>query len=325
MVRKMNRISLYEAIRRQKESQGLSSAPKPGPVSNQGQRVELKGQMKQPPPQPRPVVPVKPVMKPPIRPPLVAKSPFFKKEKRDSGRLLASLREFLKKNPTTSWIGIGGCGILLILVILLFGLQRGQNPQAGPQKAPDKPAKQFVESNKSPVVENTAEKKPQPEKSAPVIIKQEVKPVVAKPEEKVVAAKPAVPEKEVETPKPQPKSQLPAVIQTEMQKQAQKPQPQMPTGTGDHIIVIVAYTKQEHLIPVGTYFRQNGIETEVVQQGGYFLLVTRQRYENPEKTGTDGYKMKQTIKRIGAGYKAPDGFERFSSTPFQDVYGKKVK
>jgi hypothetical protein len=264
-------------------------------------------------------------MKPPIRPPLVAKSPFFKKEKRDSGRLLASLREFLKKNPTTSWIGIGGCGILLILVILLFGLQRGQNPQAGPQKAPDKPAKQVVESNKSPVVENTAEKKPQPEKSAPVIIKQEVKPVVAKPEEKVVAAKPAVPEKEVETPKPQPKSQLPAVIQTEMQKQAQKPQPQMPTGTGDHIIVIVAYTKQEHLIPVGTYFRQNGIETEVVQQGGYFLLVTRQRYENPEKTGTDGYKMKQTIKRIGAGYKAPDGFERFSSTPFQDVYGKKVK
>ncbi len=71
------------------------------------------------------------------------------------------------------------------------------------------------------------------------------------------------------------------------------------------------------------YFKQNGIETEVIQRGSYFLLVTKNRFENPEKSGTDGYQMKQTIKRIGAKYKAPDGYERFGSTPFQDAYGMK--
>jgi uncharacterized protein (UPF0128 family) len=132
-----------------------------------------------------------------------------------------------------------------------------------------------------------------------------------------------VPVKPVEVPKPEPKAQIPAAIQTELTKKAENTQAQAmpkPTGKGDHIIVIAAYTKQDDLNPVSAYFRQNGIDTEIIKQGSYYLLVTKERFEYPEQSG----KMVQTIKRI-AKYKAPSGYERFSSTPFQDAYGKKVK
>jgi hypothetical protein len=306
----MNRISLYEAIQRKKEAQAHSTTPKAGPVPEQSQRTEPRVQLKQPAIPAKAAVPVKSAVKTPKKPMLAAKS-IFRKERKDSWRVLSLLKEFIKNNPATTWMGIGGSIAVVVLIIFLSGLQSGPSP--------DKPAKQVVTENKkiqnkNPLVENTAEPKPQRDK--PAVPRQEEKPAA------VQQTKPAPLE---ETPKPQPKVQLPAAIQSQLQKQAEaeKPQSPKPVGTGDHIIVIAAYTKQDDLTPVGAYFRQNGIETDVIKQGSYYLLVTKQRFENPEKTGTDGYRMKQTIKRIGGTYKAPSGYERFSSTPFQDVYGKK--
>ena len=94
---------------------------------------------------------------------------------------------------------------------------------------------------------------------------------------------------------------------------------------GDHVIVIATYVKREQLIPVQDYFRSNGIATEIMRRGSYYLLVTRDRFESPRRTGSDGYRMLQKIRSVGAGYKAPGGYESFGRTPFQDAYGMKVK
>ena len=94
---------------------------------------------------------------------------------------------------------------------------------------------------------------------------------------------------------------------------------------GTNAIVIVAYTKKDDLKHVQEYFKKNGIDTEVIQRGSYYLLVTKEWFDNPDREGTDGYRMKESIKKIGAAYKAPEGFERFGTTPFQDVYGMKMK
>jgi hypothetical protein len=48
-------------------------------------------------------------------------------------------------------------------------------------------------------------------------------------------------------------------------------------------------------------------------------------YENPEMSGTDGFKMKQRIINIGAKYKASKGYETFAPYFFKDAYGKKVR
>jgi hypothetical protein len=313
MVRKMNRISLYEAIQRKKEAQGHNTTPKAGSVPEQSQRTEPRVQLKQPQTQAKPAIPVKPVVKSPIKPLLAARSTLFRKEKKYSWGVLTSLKELIKNNPTTAWMGIGGFVVVSVLIIFLLGIQSRQNP--------DKPAKQVViedktSQNKTQRIENIGEQQT-----------QSVKPAVPKEEKPAAIVQRPVQAPPAEPVKPQAKTQLPPVIQDQLQKQAdaEKAQPPKPVSTGDHIIVIAAYTKQDDLAPVGAYFRQNGIETEVIRQGSYCLLVTKQRFENPEKTGTDGFRMKQTIKRIGANYKAPSGYERFSSTPFQDAYGKKVK
>jgi len=97
------------------------------------------------------------------------------------------------------------------------------------------------------------------------------------------------------------------------------------TVTGDHIIRLVQYQRKADLVPVKEYFASHGIETEITQQGRWYFLVTKNRYQNPEKPGTDGYKVKQRIIELGAGYKAPDGYESFAPNFFRDAYGKKVQ
>lgn len=305
MVRKMNRISLYEAIRRQKEKQGLNPPPKTGTTPGPEQRNEASVHLKQLPVPAKPSVPVKPAVKSPVKTPLSVKKPFLRKEPKNSWQFSAFIRNFIKDNPATTWIGIGGVVILLLLVVFLLNIQPGHSES--------EPTGQTGGGiNQAPPVSANEQQKTQNQMS-----------VVPKAQEKKPAEKPVAAEKPAETPK----VQLPAPIKEELQKKAEseKTQPPKPASAGDHIIVIATYTKQEHLVPVEAYFRQNGIETEVVKLGSYYQLVTKQRFENPERSGTDGYKIKQAIKRIGAGYKAPDGYERFSSTPFQDVYGKKVK
>ncbi len=92
---------------------------------------------------------------------------------------------------------------------------------------------------------------------------------------------------------------------------------------GNNRIVIQTYQLRADLEPVKQYFAQFGIETEIIKIGGWYHLVTKDKYENPEKPGTDGYFAKQKIIELGAKYKAPPGYETFGSKPFHDAYGKR--
>ncbi len=91
--------------------------------------------------------------------------------------------------------------------------------------------------------------------------------------------------------------------------------------TGNNRIVIQTYQNAAHLQPVKEYFGGFGINTEIRKIDNWYYLVTAKKYNNPEKTGTDGYAAKQRIIELGAGYKAPQGYESFGSKPFNDAYG----
>jgi len=92
---------------------------------------------------------------------------------------------------------------------------------------------------------------------------------------------------------------------------------------GDNRIVIQSYQLSTDLEPVKLYFAQFGIETEIIKVSNWYYLVTKNKYENPEKQGTDGYLAKQKIIELGAKYKAPPAHESFGNKPFSDAYGKK--
>ena len=94
---------------------------------------------------------------------------------------------------------------------------------------------------------------------------------------------------------------------------------------GNNRIVIQTYQLRAHLVPVKQYFAQFGIETEIKKNDGWYYLVTRDKYENPEKSGTDGYLAKQKIIEWGAKYKAPPGYETFGTKPFHDAYGMRFE
>jgi hypothetical protein len=305
----MNRISLYEALRRKKDAEGLNMAPQGQPVPKQAPRTEPKIQLKQPPKQAAPVVPEKKTLKSPIKLMLTKKTALFRQQK-GYQQAWDWLKKVVQSNPRLAGrIGIAA-GIIIVVILLVFWLRGpGQKDQVQPVGRPTvKNVENRAAENKPiPIVRQTP--------PAPAATQQKEKPTVQ--QQSGASAK----------------SPLPPVIQSRLEQKPPaevkpvKPQEQAKPAkpVGDHIIVIVAYTKQEDLTPVAAYFKKNGVETEVVKQGSYYLLVTKDRFESPERSGTDGYKMKQTIKRLGANYKAPDGYERFSSTPFQDAYGKKVK
>ncbi len=130
------------------------------------------------------------------------------------------------------------------------------------------------------------------------------------------------------TPKPAAPTSVPPVVPETKPTQtspavAEPPKPA--SAEKDHIIVIATYANREHLVPVQAHFENNGIKTEIMRRGSYYLLVTKDRFDSPLKPGTDGYQMLNKIKSVGTQYKAPDGFENFGRTPFQDAYGMKVK
>jgi hypothetical protein len=95
--------------------------------------------------------------------------------------------------------------------------------------------------------------------------------------------------------------------------------------TGNNVIVLVQYHSMPDLAPVQAHFAKHGIELEIKLEGGSYFLWTKQRYDNPSRPGTDGYKALQKIKEVGKGYKAPEGCETFAPNYFSDAYGKKVK
>jgi hypothetical protein len=100
---------------------------------------------------------------------------------------------------------------------------------------------------------------------------------------------------------------------------------QQPEPTGDNKIVIQTYQLRPHLVPVQQYFARFGIETEIRKIGDWYYLVTSDRYENPERPGTDGFAAKQRIIELGAKYKAPLGYETFGDKPFYDAYGMRFE
>jgi len=89
-------------------------------------------------------------------------------------------------------------------------------------------------------------------------------------------------------------------------------------------IVIQTFQVRSHLEPVKQYFAQFGIETEIRKIGDWYYLLTKNKYQNPQKPGTDGYLMRQKIIQLGADYKAPPGYETFAPNFFKDAYGIKL-
>ena len=131
--------------------------------------------------------------------------------------------------------------------------------------------------------------------------------------------KPAVPAKvspKVETPVKQ--------LVVEAVKKPEPPKPAAIGPTGDNRIVLAQYHSSRDLEPVQKYFADNGIDTVIENRESRFFLVTKNMYDNPAKAGTDGAAVKKKIIDIGAGYKAPQGYESFPKL-FSDAYGEKVK
>jgi hypothetical protein len=118
-----------------------------------------------------------------------------------------------------------------------------------------------------------------------------------------------------------PQKAAPAEEKTLAPPVVQKVEPVKPKG--DNRIVIQSYQLRADLEPVKQYFAGFGIETEIIKISDWYYLVTKDKYENPGKPGTDGYLTKQKIIELGAKYKAPPGSEAFGSQPFRDAYGKK--
>jgi len=92
---------------------------------------------------------------------------------------------------------------------------------------------------------------------------------------------------------------------------------------GNNRIVIQTYQVRAHLEPVKQYFDGVGVQTEIIEKDNWYYLVTKNRYENPDRPGTDGYIAKQKIIDLGARYKAPEGKESFAPRLFKDAYGMK--
>ena len=90
---------------------------------------------------------------------------------------------------------------------------------------------------------------------------------------------------------------------------------------GKNRIVLKIYQVRSHLEPAKEYFDKMGVATEIIEKNNWYYLVTKNKYDNPEKAGTDGYLARQKIIEIGSGYKAPVGFESFGPKPFSDAFG----
>lgn len=125
-------------------------------------------------------------------------------------------------------------------------------------------------------------------------------------------------------------------------------QPQVPSvqaEQGENLIVLARSSEQKDFEPVIKYFGEHGIALmalplndatrKTFAEYGFnppswpgsegYVLVTKNRYENPEKMGTKGYEVLQNIKRLGPLYKPPKGGKSFAPNNFGDAYGWKIK
>ncbi|MHC5060187.1 MAG: hypothetical protein ACYTFK_03780 [Planctomycetota bacterium] len=104
------------------------------------------------------------------------------------------------------------------------------------------------------------------------------------------------------------------------------PQKQLPLQTaGNNVVVIATYKQGDDLVPVKEFFDKNNIETQIQERNGYFFLVTTKKFQNPNRENSDGHSALQKIKKVGAKYKAPTGYETFAPNYFQDAYPMKIR
>ncbi len=99
-----------------------------------------------------------------------------------------------------------------------------------------------------------------------------------------------------------------------------------PEPKGSNVIVLVEYQTQADLVPVQKHFAEFGIKTEIVNWGGRYFLITKDKFEG-FTPGSDGYEAKRKIVEVGALYKgkAPEGYETFAPHFFKDAYGRKIE
>lgn len=107
--------------------------------------------------------------------------------------------------------------------------------------------------------------------------------------------------------------------------QADLPKTSVANQQGDHVIIITIYQIRRDLEPVVKFFANKGIETQIVKPDKrFYYLITKNKYQSPLRSGTDGFYALAKIKSVGAKYKAPKGYEPFGKVPFQDAYGINV-
>jgi hypothetical protein len=97
-----------------------------------------------------------------------------------------------------------------------------------------------------------------------------------------------------------------------------------PAPQGDHVVVIATYTQRDLLVPVQDFFNANGIETDIMRSGSYYLVVTKQRFTRSQRSEAAGREMLRRISEIGAQYKAPPGYLSFAKSTFDSAYWKNV-
>ncbi|MBE0537966.1 MAG: hypothetical protein IH624_20080 [Phycisphaerae bacterium] len=144
--------------------------------------------------------------------------------------------------------------------------------------------------------------------------------------EPLIFPKPAVPQRTETQPAQAEPVQVP---RPRVEKPVEQAKPAAPQGT--NVIVIQTYMQRKDLEPVQQHFSKGGIETEIVERGSYFFLVTKQLYlrcsvdSNSFNPKYDGDVARQKIKEVGATYRAPPGYESFRPNLFQDAYAEKVR
>lgn len=92
----------------------------------------------------------------------------------------------------------------------------------------------------------------------------------------------------------------------------------------DHVVVIATYVQRRPLEPVAEHFNANGIATEIIQRGSYYLVVTKERFESSQRTESTGKRLLEQISEIGARYKAPQGYAGFAKATFDSAYFRKL-
>lgn len=117
-------------------------------------------------------------------------------------------------------------------------------------------------------------------------------------------------------------------IGTAAAERTERRTPAQPSArSGQNVIVIQQVPgagQQDKLRPVQEFYNARGIPTEMIQRSGYTLLITRAGFDyNPNRQGTEGYRLMQRIRQLGLAYPEAAGDTKFGLRPFQDAYALK--